>query len=406
MIRSQPDASARAAADAARVSRARRPACDAPGSRGPALADASGYERGGACVCAVLLAAVLGCDAGPPAPPPAPTAAALLERGKLLRERGETAAAAETLTAGLELPAEDDVRAELFLERGVARERAGDDEAAEADYTAAVEADPALARAWNNRAAVRARGGRLDEALADWDRCLELDPDSVQALLNRALARQERGDVRGALADAAAAGRLAPDAFGPPYRTGAALLAGGDPAAALPPLDDAARLAADDAAAALAHRDRAAALRALGRIGESADAWAEAVRRDPGLRTTPEGFAAAALADAVAALAAGGLAPTGEPPPAGFDLAVRAKADEPGGDVRPVLIAEPAGGGACVLGGDDLRLLEATPAALVVVPGDPPRALTAADVFARGPRPVRFLIPPAADAPAPVPAGG
>ena len=347
----------------------------------------------------LALAALAGCDAGPPAAAPAPTAAALLERGKLLRERGETAAADEALTAGLGLPTDDATAAELHLERGVARERAGDDDAAEADYTAAIERDPALARAWNNRAAVRARGGRLPDALADWDRCLALDPDAVQALLNRALARQETGDFDGALADAAAAGDLAPGAFGPAHRTGAALLAGGEPAAALGPLDAAARLADEDSAAALAHRDRAAALRALGRVDESAEAWAEAVRRDRSLLRTPEGVAAAALADVAAALAADGFAPTGSPPPPGFDLAVGK-----GGEVRPVLIAEPAAGGACLLSGDDLRRLEAAPAALVAVPGEPVRTLTAREVFARGPRAVRFVVPPPTAAPAPAPA--
>ena len=349
---------------------------------------------------ALITIAAAGCDAGPPAAPPAPTAAALLERGKLLRERGETDAAGEALTAGLGLPADDATTAELYFERGVARERAGDDAAAEADYSAALEQDPQLARAWNNRAAVRARGGRLGEALADWDRCLALEPDAVRPLLNRALARQETGDFGGALADAAAAGDLAPGAFGPAYRAGAALLAEGAPAAALGPLDEAARLAGDDATAALAHRDRAAALRALGRIEESGEAWAEAVRRDRALLRTPEAAAAAALAGVAAALAEDGLAPTGSPPPAGFDLAVGK-----GGETRPVLIAEPAAGGACVLSADDLRLLEATPAALVAVPGEPVRTLTAGEVFARGPRAVRFVVPPKAAAPPPVPAG-
>ena len=344
-----------------------------------------------------LAAAAVGCDAGPPAAPPVPDAAALLERGTLLRERGELGAAAETLTAGLDRSADAATTADLHFQRGIVRERAGDDAAAEADYTAAVDADPDLARAWNNRAAVRARGGRLGEALADWDRAVDLEPTAVRALLNRALARQESGDFEGALLDAAAAGRLAPDAFGPAYRTGAALLARGEPAAALGPLNEAARLAADDAAAALAHRDRAAALRELGRIEESAAAWAEAVRRDRSLLRTPEAAAAAALADVTAALAARGLAPTGGPPPAGFDLLVTGD-----GDPRPALIAEPAGGGACVLGGDDLRLLEATPAALVAVPGDPVEVLTAAEVFARGPRAVRFVVPPPAAAPTPL----
>ena len=359
---------------------------------------------------AAVLLFLVGC--GPePAAAPAPGAGALLERGRLLRERDDPAAAEEALTAGLDaVPADprgDDaaLAAELYLERGVARERRGADAAAEADYTAAVRADPTLARAWNNRAAVRARAGRIAEALADWDRCLDLEPDSVQALLNRALARQETGDFDGALADAAAAGRLAPEGFGPVYRRGAALLARGDAPAALEPLEEAARRAGpDDAAAALALRDRAAALRALGRVGKSAEAWSAAVRRDPALARTADALAAAALADVAAALGAFDLTPAGTPPPAGFDLLARPAGDPGGGETRPILIAEAAAGGAFALSGEALKLLERTPTALVAAPdGGGVTLLDAAEVFARRPRPVRFLVPPAAPASAPAP---
>ena len=362
----------------------------------------------------MVLCFTVGCDLEPAAPP-APGPGALLERGRLLRERDDPAAAESTLAAGLAAlpgdPTGDDatLAAELHLERGVARERSGDDAGAESDYAAAVILDPTLARAWNNRAALRARDGRLTAALADWDRALELEPRSVQFLLNRALARQEAGNYDGALADAAAADGFAPGTFGPLYRRGAALLAKGELLAALDPLAEAARRAGTDAAtAAAAHRDRAAALRGLGRVGESAAAWAAAVAANPALARTADAAAAAALAATVAALGERGLIPTDSPPPPGFDLLAAAPEGDQGGDPRPVLIAEPAAGGAFVLTGEELGLLEATPAALVAVPtGDGVALHAAAEVFARGPRPVRFLVPPpATEAPPPLPAGG
>ena len=151
--------------------------------------------------------ALIGC--GPEAADAPAASASLLERARVLREREDHAAAEAALTEALE--AEEDAtgedaaaaRAELYLERGITRERLDRPAEAEADYTAAVTSDPTLARAWNNRAAVRAGAGRLDEALADWDAALAADPGDELALANRALGRQEAGDFDGALEDAA-----------------------------------------------------------------------------------------------------------------------------------------------------------------------------------------------------------
>ena len=332
---------------------------------------------------------------------------------------GEFAEADDALTAALADSPDDARAAELYLERGVTRERLDRPADAEADYTAALEYESANVRALNNRAAVRAQSGRMTEALADWDAALAADPDDRLSLANRALARQETGDYDGALADAAAAETLAPGSFGPAYRRGAILLAQGDAAGALAALEDARRRADGEAAAgevdaamfAPAWRDSAAALRRLNRPQEAAEAWAGAVRRDPRLAATPEATAAAALAAAVDALEKAGFAPADAPAPAGFDLLVTG-----GNETVPVLLAEPAAGGAFVLTGEDLSILNATPAAWVAVPTDGGAALhRAAAALARGARPVRFLVPPpagsgappvqSAPAPAPLPAG-
>ena len=368
-----------------------------------------------ALLCVALLA---GCG---PAAPDAAAPADPLERARVLRERGEFGEADDALTAALADSPGEARAAELYLERGVTRERLDRPADAEADYTAALDREPANVRALNNRAAVRAQSGRMTEALADWDAALAADPDDRLSLANRALARQETGDYDGALADAAAAETLAPGSFGPAHRKGAILLARGDAAGALAALEDAQRRADGEAAAgevdaaafAPAWRDAAAALRRLNRPKEAAEAWAGAVRRDPRLAATPEATAAAALAAAVDALEQAGFAPAAAPAPAGFDLLVTGG----GNETVPVLLAEPAAGGAFVLSGEDLSLLNAAPAAWVAVPTDGGAALhRAAAALARGARPVRFLVPPpaggdapsvrSAPAPAPLPVEG
>ena len=368
---------------------------------------------------ALLALALLGCGAASTDAPETPQT--LLDRGRILREREDFAAADAALTDALErvdatTPDGRDLLSEIYLERGVTRERLERPEEAEADYTSALEQDPQLARALNNRAAVRAGGGRLEEALADWDAALLADPGDRLALSNRALARQEAGDFAGALEDAANWERLAPGEYGPAYRKGSILAARGEADAAAEAFDEAIRRAAaappevDRTPFAAAFREKAAALRSLGRPLDAAAAWDEAVRRDPRLATTPEAAATAALAATLNALKGKGFAPADAPAPDGFDLLV--KRDD--GDPVPVLLAEPAADGAFVLSGEQLRRLEAAPTAWIAVPTGAgsseggARLHRAADALRRGPRPVRFLIPgedppPPSVGPAPAP---
>ncbi|QDT14598.1 tetratricopeptide repeat protein [Alienimonas californiensis] len=355
--------------------------------------------------------ALIGCGANEASAPTTP--AALVERARVLRERDDLAGAEEALTQALAAIPEaasgattddDALRAEALLERGITREQRDRPEDAEADYTAALALDGTLSRAWNNRAAVRASGGRLEEALEDWDAALAADPGDELALANRALARQEAGDFEGALKDAAAWERLAAGTFGPAYRKGTILLAQGENAAAVEALTEATRRAAavqtdDPASFAVAWRELATALRRVGQPRESAQAWAEAVGRDPRLASSAEAIAAQFVSAAVDALEKRGFAPAGRPAPEGFDLLMNREDGAP----VPVLLAEPAAGGAFVLSLEQLGRLEAAPEAWIAVPeedtseGARVTLHRAGEALRRGPRPVRFLIP--ADAP-------
>jgi tetratricopeptide (TPR) repeat protein len=60
-----------------------------------------------------------------------------------------------------------------------------------ADYNQAIELDPGLANAHNNRANYYAALGDLDLAVEDYDRALQLDPMNVRAWVNQGITFRE-----------------------------------------------------------------------------------------------------------------------------------------------------------------------------------------------------------------------
>lgn len=172
--------------------------------------------------------------------------------GSLALGRGELADAERLYARALAI---DPRSPEVWYDLGIVHGRAGRAEAAVAAHERALALDPGLTDARVSLAVLRYRGGDAARALALLDEALARDPGSVLALEKRAALRAERGEPAGALADARRAVALAPERAGPWV------------------------------ALALAHR-------AAGREGESREALAEALRRDP------EDRAARALADA------------------------------------------------------------------------------------------------------------
>lgn len=77
------------------------------------------------------------------------------------------------------------VTAQDYLAQGDYDYEQGDCEKAIADYTSAVELNPDLAEAFNNRAYVYMLKQDYVMALPDLDRALELRPEYVNALMNR-----------------------------------------------------------------------------------------------------------------------------------------------------------------------------------------------------------------------------
>jgi tetratricopeptide (TPR) repeat protein len=89
----------------------------------------------------------------------------------------------------------------VFLNRGLAWGRAGDNDRAIADFEEAIRRDGKNAQAYFNRGVLHAHGGRTAAAIQDFDKAIELDPKYAEAFNNRGVARQELGQDKEALAD-------------------------------------------------------------------------------------------------------------------------------------------------------------------------------------------------------------
>jgi len=72
---------------------------------------------------------------------------------------------------------------------------------ATAYYSTAIQLDPKLALAYNNRGVVKRAQGDLAGAIADYDQAIQLDPKDMLAYYNRGIVKRAQGDLRGAIAD-------------------------------------------------------------------------------------------------------------------------------------------------------------------------------------------------------------
>mmetsp|Transcript_13814 Transcript_13814/g.37338 ORF Transcript_13814/g.37338 Transcript_13814/m.37338 type:complete len:341 (+) Transcript_13814:39-1061(+) len=100
--------------------------------------------------------------------------------------------------------------AEAAKEDGNAAFKRGDLPSALAAYTLALERDPAMVVAANNRALVNIRMKRFGDAESDCNMVLQHEPNNVKALLRRASAREGLGDPGAAAADFTRALQLEP----------------------------------------------------------------------------------------------------------------------------------------------------------------------------------------------------
>ncbi|MEU7892572.1 tetratricopeptide repeat protein [Nonomuraea sp. NPDC049152] len=112
----------------------------------------------------------------------------------------------------------------LYANRAQLRAMSGEREAALADYTRAIEADPGYPDYYLDRGDLLRRLGRAEPALRDFESAIRLGPPWPEPHYNRAELRYEAGDLAGALEDLDYALELDPE-FAPAYVNRAGLRA-------------------------------------------------------------------------------------------------------------------------------------------------------------------------------------
>jgi tetratricopeptide (TPR) repeat protein len=119
-------------------------------------------------------------------------------------------------TAVIEGPAEaPENLAMAHYNRGYGYHNSGELPRAMADYSRALELDPAHASAWHNRGIGHAEQGDLSAALADFGRAVALDPGKWETREARGMVLAALGDHAAARADFSEAIRLTPYTAGP-----------------------------------------------------------------------------------------------------------------------------------------------------------------------------------------------
>ena len=107
-------------------------------------------------------------------------------------------AAVDAYTKAIEL---DPTLAEAYNNRGNVKDDRGQPAAALADFDRAIELDPTLAVAYFNRGNVKRSLGRHDAAFADYDQAIELNPTLADAYYNRGNTKRSLGRISEARAD-------------------------------------------------------------------------------------------------------------------------------------------------------------------------------------------------------------
>ena len=191
-----------------------------------------------------------------------------------LRSVGEGAdleAAVDAYTKAIEL---NPALAEAYNNRGNAKADLGQHEAALADHDRTIELNPTLATAYYNRGNTKRSLGQYDAELADYDRAIELAPTFAAAYNNRGYAKHALGQHDAALADLDRAIELAPTVAATYDSRGETKHALGQHDAALADLDRAIELAPTVAAT---YNNRGNTKESLGRITEAREDYQEAL---------------------------------------------------------------------------------------------------------------------------------
>ena len=168
--------------------------------------------------------------------------------------------------------------AEAYINRSAAKQKLGQNEDAIADCNEAIRLKPDLAGAYINRGNAKQKLEQYDAAIADYDEAIHLNPALVEAYLNRGIAKQKQGQYEAAIADYDEAIRLKPDLAEAYSNRGDAKQKQGQYEAAAADYDEAIRLKPDLAEAYL---NRGDAKHDLGRPADAIADYDEAIRLKP-----------------------------------------------------------------------------------------------------------------------------
>ncbi len=106
---------------------------------------------------------------------------------------------------------QDPKRADIYVNRGVARRQFSDLDGAIADYTQAIALKPDFAGTYYSRGNVFAQKQQYFKAVEDYSKAVQLDPGLAEAYYARGLALRRLGDSAGAIADYTKVIELQPD---------------------------------------------------------------------------------------------------------------------------------------------------------------------------------------------------
>ena len=163
---------------------------------------------------------------------------------------------------------------EAYNNRGVMQNKLGQYEAALADLNEAIRLKPNYLNAYNNRGVAKRNLGQYDEALADYDKALELEPNDAEVYYNRGSVKNDLGQHSEALADYDKALELEPNAIEVYNGRGNAKNGLGQPEAALADYNEAIRLDPDYAHA---YNNRGLTKRNLGLLKEAREDYQKAL---------------------------------------------------------------------------------------------------------------------------------
>jgi tetratricopeptide (TPR) repeat protein len=136
---------------------------------------------------------------------------AFVLRGQANAERRNDADALADFSTAVEL---EPANPERLSARGFFRLSRGNTVDALADFNRSIELDPNNARAHNNRGMARLTSGEVKQAIEDFDSCIKIDPKFVAAYNNRSFAYAKMDRRQEALADLDQAIRLDSNAAG------------------------------------------------------------------------------------------------------------------------------------------------------------------------------------------------